>query len=72
MCLYGIDHYIKARRETVAAYIRDRPIFSLCVEAERRRGTSPRQYWWDQEMSLDDASEADEASVVAEEETDND
>ena len=26
-----------------------RPIFDFCHRAERRRGTAPRQFWWDQE-----------------------
>lgn len=62
-----------SRHETVAAYL-----FGIigpsspCVEAECQRGTSPLQYWWNQEMNLDGTSEADEASVVIDEDSDSD
>ena len=48
--LKTIREYILVRRNTIAAYIRDRPIFNLCVDAERKRGTSPRLYWWEQPL----------------------
>ena len=45
----------------------NRPIFDLCVEEERKRGTSPRLYWWEQTVDWDLARGAgDAASVVAE------
>ena len=55
--LHSIEHYIKVRRDTVAAYVRDRPTYTLCMEAERRRGSSNRQFWWEQPMNLDEASD---------------
>ena len=55
--LKTIAHYVAVRRQTISDFIRDRPIFGLCVEGERRRGTSPRQWWWEQPMDLDVASE---------------
>ena len=56
--LHTIKQYIRVRRNTVAQYIATRPIFELCTEAERKRGTQPRQYWWEQPMDLDAAEEA--------------
>ena len=54
--LQTIEHYVLVRRQTIADFIVNRPIFGLCVGGERRRGTSPRQWWWEQPMSLDAAS----------------
>ena len=39
--------------QTIANFIVNRPIFDSCVGTERRRGTSPRQWWWEQTMDLD-------------------
>ncbi len=55
--LHTIKHYIWVRQNTVVQYIATRPIFEFCKEAERRRGTQPRQYWWEQPMDLDAAEE---------------
>ena len=65
--LFTIEHYIEVRRQTICNYIVDRPIFSHCMDGVRKRGTSPRQWWWEQSMDLDaarasasvDAAEAD-------------
>ena len=65
--LHTIRDYIEVRRQTIAAYIVHRPIFELCVEESRRRGTSPRLWWWEQAMDLDLAREVNLASVVVEE-----
>ena len=64
--LFCIDHYIQVRRQTIANYIVHRPIFSMCTGAGRRRGSSPRQFWWDQPMDLElaRASASDDASVA--------
>ena len=35
------------------AFIVNRPIFSFCVADEWRRGTSPRQFCWEQSIDLD-------------------
>ena len=57
----------EVRRQTIAAYIVDRPIFNLCVGEERRRGTSPRLWWWEQPMDLDLArGDSDDEPGVAE------
>ena len=64
--LHTIEHYIRVRRDTIGAHIATRPIFEFCKRAERRRGTAPRQFWWDQEFTLEEpASDDDASSVVA-------
>ena len=63
--LHTIAEYIEVQRQTIAKYIVDRPIFTLCMEEERRRGTAAnRQWWWEQPTDWDLAREAS-ASVVA-------
>ena len=54
------EHYISVRRETVTTFIRDRPIYTFCMEAERHQGSSPRQFWWEQPMNLDEASDEED------------
>ena len=39
--LYTVEEYINRRRQTVANYIRDRPIFDLCMEGESRDNVVP-------------------------------
>ncbi|EJK74492.1 hypothetical protein THAOC_03826 [Thalassiosira oceanica] len=46
--LFPIRHYIEVRRQTVAAYIVNRPIFDRCVDAKRPRGSSYHLFWWEQ------------------------
>eukprot|EP00957_Ditylum_brightwellii_P205503 15344161-Ditylum_brightwellii.AAC.1 len=46
--LQRVQHYIEVHRQTIANWIVDCPIFKFCEEAERKRGSMPRQYWWDQ------------------------
>jgi hypothetical protein len=48
-----ISHYIDIRRATIFRYVGDWPIYEACWEGERRRGSMPRQLWWEQMMSLD-------------------
>jgi hypothetical protein len=62
---HSMEHYIRVRRNTIATYVATRPIFDFCRRAERRRGTVPRQYWWDQEFTLEEAASDDESSDVA-------
>ena len=66
--LYTIREYILKRRQTIAAYIVNRPIFDLCVDESRRRGTSSRLgWWWEQHMDLDLARSSHADDVVADE-----
>jgi len=58
--MHSISHYNGVRRKTIFQYVVDRPIHTTCMEGERRRGLAPRQWWWEQEMCLDD-EDADRA-----------
>ena len=51
--LFSIEHYVQVRRQTIANYIVDRPILAFCREGERLRGSSPRQWWWEQPVDWD-------------------
>ncbi len=53
--LMTIGQYIGVRRETIARFIVDRPLFALCRDGERKRGSTRRTFWWEQPLSLDDA-----------------
>jgi hypothetical protein len=55
--LQTIVHYMDVRRQTVANFIVNRPIFELCAGAARKRGSPVRPFWWDQPMDLDLARE---------------
>jgi hypothetical protein len=52
-----ISHYMDVRRQTVANFIVNRPIFELCAGAVRKRGSPVRPFWWDQPMDLNLARE---------------
>ena len=52
--LKTISEYIAVRRETIARFIVDRPIFALCRDGERKRGSATRIFWWEQPLTLDD------------------
>ena len=51
--LHSMKEYITTRRATIAMYVVNRPIFRECQEGERRRGSMPRRWWWEQELGLD-------------------
>jgi hypothetical protein len=51
--LRTIGEYIQKRRDTIAAYVVERSIFRDCMDSERKRGSVPRKWWWEQEMDLD-------------------
>ena len=53
--LYMVHKYIEFRRHTILKFVARRTIMELCLEAERKRGTGPQQYWWDQPMDLEGA-----------------
>ena len=57
------------RRNSIANYIRDRPIFDLCRNGEKLRGTSSRRWWWEQPLGADLEREEDASSVVSEDAT---
>ena len=59
--MHSIPHYIGVRWETIFRYVVDRPIHTMCMKGERRRGSAPRQWWWERKMCLDD-EDADRAN----------
>ena len=58
MHLKTIAHYIGMRRQHVASYIVNKPIFCSCVDGVRKRGSSICQFWWTQSMDLEMARAA--------------
>ena len=68
--LRSIAHYVQVRRQTIAAFILNRPIFSMCRDAERIRGSPPKQFWWEQAFDFDLAREAAGVATGAGEEGD--
>ena len=58
-----IGEYIADRRRNILRTIADRTILEEFRGAERRRGSPPRLYWWEQEVELDLSEE--EEDVVA-------
>ena len=71
--LHTIEHYVGVRRHTVAAFIVNRPIFDICMEGEKMRGSSAsRQFWWEQSFDFEEARAAGcaGAAVVSEDESD--
>ncbi len=51
--IHTIGHYIDVRREMIAKYVVGRSILAECQGADRRRGSVPRRWWWEQRMCLD-------------------
>jgi hypothetical protein len=51
--LKTINHYIGVCQETIARFIVDRPIFALCRDGGRRKGSTRCRFWWEQPLSLD-------------------
>ena len=64
--LHTIKHYVQVRRARIMRWVEDRPTLKLCREAKRRRGTTPRLYWWEQPMDLDEASAGAPADATTE------
>jgi hypothetical protein len=63
--LKTIAHYIGMRRQHIASYIVDKPIFQSCMDGVRRRGSSVCQFWWAQSIDLETARAARIAGPVA-------
>ena len=64
--LHTIEHYVQVRRAHIMRWEIDRSILKLCREVERRRGTTPRLYWWEQTMDLDEASAGAPTDAITE------
>jgi hypothetical protein len=43
--LRSIAHYVEVQRQHIFNYIVNRPIFDLCWEGVRKRGSSHCQFW---------------------------
>jgi hypothetical protein len=52
--MHNMAHYVGVRRDNILTYVVNRPIYNKCREGVRRRGSAPRQWWWEQPMGLDD------------------
>jgi len=63
VALHPIAQYVEVRRQTIAKFIVNQPIFDFCTEGRRKRGSSPRQFWWEQPMDLDAARAEAQASA---------
>ena len=63
VALHPIAYYVEVRRQTIAKFIVNPPIFEFCSEGKRKRGSSPHQFWWEQTMDLDAARAEAQASV---------
>jgi hypothetical protein len=50
--LQTINHYISACRETIARFIVDQPLFALCWDGNRKRGSAHHTFWWEQPLSI--------------------
>ena len=48
--LNPIMEYIRIRQETTEEKVACRPIYELCVKAERRTGMRQIMIWWDQDV----------------------
>jgi hypothetical protein len=53
--LWTIGHYIGVHWETIARFIVDQPLFALCQDGERKRGSVRCTFWWEQPLSIDGA-----------------
>ncbi len=51
--LHSMKEYINTRRATIAMYVVNQPILRECQVGERIRGSMPRRWWSEQELSLD-------------------
>ena len=48
--IYPIREYIRSRQATIAKNVVCRPIYKLCVKAERMTETIWMVIWWDQDV----------------------
>jgi hypothetical protein len=51
--LWMIGHYIGVYWETIACFIVDQPLFALCWDGEKKRGSVRHTFWWEQPLSID-------------------
>jgi hypothetical protein len=48
-----IEHYIGICWKSIARFIVDQPLFALCWDGERKRGSARHTFWWEQPLSID-------------------
>jgi hypothetical protein len=53
--LQSISHYIGIQRQHIANFIVNWPIFQLCLEGVRKRGSAHCRFWWEQPLDIDAA-----------------
>jgi hypothetical protein len=53
--LKTVAHYIAVCWQHIANYILNKPIFTMCMDGVRRRGSSNRHFWWEQSMDWEAA-----------------
>ena len=51
--LYIIGKYEEVRRFTILRFMEQRPIYKLCREAGRQRGSGNHNFWWEQSTTLE-------------------
>ncbi len=52
--LRPLCEYVQVRRDTIARYVAEQPLFAECKGRERMRGSSTHLWWWEQPMALDE------------------
>ena len=57
--LRPIEESVRRRRNTIRRTNEGRTSLEECLKAERRRGSPARQYWWEQEFTLNAEEEED-------------
>ena len=61
-------YYVGVRRTHILQYIAGRPIYELCMEAKRKRGTGRKTFWFEQELTLEE-DEASPATATADDDS---
>jgi hypothetical protein len=51
--LQTISHNFGVCQETITCFIMDQPLFALCWDGERKRGSARCTFWWKQPLSID-------------------
>ena len=52
--LNDILEYTEIRCATVARFVANWPVFKACRGGEQLRGSTPRQFFWEQPLGLED------------------
>ena len=60
--LQTMEAYITRRRQTIVAWVVDRPLYAACGEGVRKRGSPQHLWWWEQEFDLDEVCLPSDAS----------